>query len=87
MLSARIHPSSFILHPSPLCDGDAREPHALELGTTFGMIAVTNPRAAAYIVGLIKLKAAYQRGRETVEHPIRMGGRLTEAPSEVQGPS
>jgi hypothetical protein len=42
---------------SDLCDARKKNPRMtnvyMELGTTFGMVAVTNPRAAAYIVGMM----------------------------------
>lgn len=42
---------------SDLCDARRKNPRMtnvyMELGTTFGMVAVTQPRAAAYIVGMM----------------------------------
>lgn len=42
---------------SDLCEARKKNPRMtnvyMELGTTFGMVAVTNPRAAAYIVGMM----------------------------------
>ena len=42
---------------SDLCEARKKNPTMtnvyMELGTTFGMVAVTNPRAAAYIVGMM----------------------------------
>ncbi|HEX6095074.1 MAG TPA: amidohydrolase family protein [Thermoanaerobaculia bacterium] len=49
--------TQYIPWTSDLCEARKKNPRMtnvyMELGTTFGMVAVTNPRAAAYIVGMM----------------------------------